>query len=187
MPHHLLECLSLFVTAPAGFTICIQLLGAGYEYSVHLLRDARRKPVVRELTVQGPNAHPCRASTQGPISPHEWLTGPQHCNSFTTLHICDEKSPIVLPLISSSFLFHPNLLLWVSAHGVLNPSVSNSCWGQRGMGRLNESLQPPKGFPHASLFLVPASVFDPLCFSNPVDSYWVQGGSYTCQPTYRPL
>lgn len=74
--------------------------------------------------------------------------------------------PVVLPLISSSFLFQPNLLLWVSARGVLSPSVSNSCWGQGGIERLNESLQHPERIPHASLPLAPASVFDPPCFPS---------------------
>lgn len=46
----------------------------------------------------------------------------------------------------------------------LKPLRLNSCWGQWGIERLNESPQHPEGIPHASLPPVPAAAFDPLCF-----------------------
>lgn len=93
--------------------------------------------------------------------------------------------PVVLPLSSSSFPFQPNLLLWVSARGVLSPSVSNSCWGQGGIERLNESLQHPERIPHASLPLAPASVFDPPCFPTQSSPSGCDG--FLHMPTYRAL
>lgn len=108
---------SLFVTAPAGSAICIQLFGTGYEYSEQFVcMHSKAKPsksilVNRGICSKMPGgnqlsessartemahiAHPCRASTKGPVSLREWLAGPQHYHSkaFTMFHICDEKSP----------------------------------------------------------------------------------------------
>lgn len=114
--------------------------------------------------------HPCCTSTQGPIA--------QGFCTVTALpsYIFVKNTPCCPPPHPPS-LSYPNLLLWVSAHGVLNPSVSNSCWGQGGIERLNASLQPPEGIPHVSLPPAHACLWSTV-FSNPVESQWMQKGSY---------
>lgn len=113
------------------------------------------------------------------LHPGTRRSGLLHWNSFTKLHFC-EKSPLLSSPHPPS-LSYPNLLLWVSAHGVLNPFVSNSCCGQGGIERLNESLQLPEGILHVSLPPAHASVFDPLCFPTQLSP---SGCKRVPMPTY---
>lgn len=120
------------------------------------------------------HTHLCCTSTRGPIA-----SG--FCAGTALPSYISVKKLLCLPLHRPPCLSHPNLLLWVSAHGVLNPSVSNSCWGKGGIERLNESLQTPEGIPHVSLPPTHASVFDPLCFPTQLSP---NGCKRVPMPTY---
>lgn len=135
--HAILLHVSPFVTAPTGSAICIQLFGTAYEYSEqffcihgrakqsraeqthswHLLKDAERQPVFRELTVwgDGPHCAPVSLLHPGTRLSASWLTGPQHCSSqaLTMFHICDEK----LSLSSSPSSPPPSCSILICSYG----------------------------------------------------------------------
>lgn len=109
--------------------------------------------------------------------------------AFSVFHICDGKIvPVVLlhlpHPISSSIFFQPNLLLWVSAHGILSPL------------RLQQLLRTVR---YREIKWVSAAPWrNPTClsasssccglwstlFCYPAESHRVQPGSCTCQPMY---
>lgn len=191
MPCHPLVSLSpFFESPPPGFAICIQLFATGYEYSKPFFWAQSKTNLISASGRRGGRTGSCRRARCLTHMFHPGMNDWQvlalwHAGLFRVPYLWWENSPPFLPHpISSSVFFQPNLLLWVSAHGILSPL------------RLQQLLRTVR---YIEIKWVSAAPWrNPTClsasgsccclwstlFCYPADSHRVQPGSCTCQPIY---